>query len=177
MSTAIFLENPKTPANVGGVIRAASIFGADQVWWSGTRVVDGRNVAQTAPQAAKSKWRLPREERMKAYGIDWGVDDDALDRLVRDEGFTPVCVEIVQGAELLPTFEHPEVDVVYVFGPEDGGVSKGNRTFCHRFVEIPGKHCLNLAASVNVVLYDRLAKMSFGPHDESWKLNDAALMA
>jgi hypothetical protein len=29
---------------------------------------------------------------------------------------------------------------------------------CHRFVVIPTHHCLNLAAAVNVVLYDRRLK-------------------
>jgi tRNA(Leu) C34 or U34 (ribose-2'-O)-methylase TrmL len=45
-----------------------------------------------------------------------------------------------------------------VFGPEDGHVPKGIRTACHRFVTIPSHGCLNLAAAVNVVLYDRMAK-------------------
>jgi tRNA(Leu) C34 or U34 (ribose-2'-O)-methylase TrmL len=156
---AIVLINPKTPANVGGCIRAASIFGVDQVWWTGTRVHDGRGVSQTTGTGmSRKKWRLPREERMKAYDIAWGVDENALDRLVKIEGFTPVCVELVEGAELLPQFEHPEENTVYVFGPEDGAVPKGIRHFCHRFVQIPGAHCLNLAAAVNVTLYDRMAK-------------------
>ena len=158
MSAAICLQNPKTPANVGGVIRAASIFDVEQVWWTGTRVGDGREVSRaTGTSVSRKKWRLPREERMKAYDVEWGVDDSALNRLVHVHEFTPVCVELVDGAELLPNFEHPE-HAVYVFGPEDSGVSKGWRTFCHRFVQIPGAHCLNLAAAVNVVLYDRLAK-------------------
>lgn len=156
---ALVLENPKTPFNVGGAIRAASIFGADQVWWTGERVEDGREVSRsTGTNLPKGKWRLPREERMKAYDVEWGVDAGALDRLVREDGFTPVCVEIVRGAIPLPMFEHPEGDTVYVFGPEDSGVSRGTRTFCHHFVQIPGEHCLNLAAAINVVLYDRLAK-------------------
>lgn len=94
---------------------------------------------------------------MKAYDITWGQDDNALDRLI-SEGFTPVCVEIVQGAVPLNLFEHPEGDTVYVFGPEDSGVSKGLRVLCHSFVVIPASGCLNLAAACNVVLYDRAAK-------------------
>lgn len=160
MSTAIFLENPKKPFNVGSAIRAASCYEAEQVWWSGERVTDDRVVHKTGTNMSKKKWRLPREERMKVYDIDWGVDDNALDRLVRVEGFTPVCVELVAGAELLPQFEHPEGDVVYVFGPEDGSVSKGTRAFCHRFVQIPTRYCINLGAAVYTVLYDRTAKES-----------------
>jgi tRNA(Leu) C34 or U34 (ribose-2'-O)-methylase TrmL len=170
MSAAIFLQNPKTPANVGGVIRAASIFGAEQVWWDGDRVHDNRNLSRTTGTGiSKRKWRLPREERMKAYNVAWGVDEGALHRLI-DEGFTPVCVELTPGAELLPAFEHPE-KAVYVFGPEDGGVSKGVRHACHRFVQIPGKHCLNLAAAVNIVLYTRFVRGMYG-----WSETDAQLV-
>lgn len=169
MSAAIFLENPKTPANVGGVIRAASIFNVDQVFWSGTRVHDDRGLRNKAgTEFAANKWRLPREERMKIYDIEWGVDDGALRRLI-DEGFTPVCVELVEGAQLLPAYSHPE-KAVYVFGPEDGGVSKGTRHACHDFVKIPGNHCLNLAAAANVVLYTRFVRGMYG-----WSEADAQL--
>jgi hypothetical protein len=105
---------------------------------------------------SKAKWRLPREERMRAYDTDWGINDDGLRDAIND-GLTPVCVEIVEGAESLVDFDHPE-HAVYVFGPEDGSVPKGVRHACHRFVVIPGAHCLNLAAAVNIVLYDRAAK-------------------
>jgi tRNA(Leu) C34 or U34 (ribose-2'-O)-methylase TrmL len=54
-------------------------------------------------------------------------------------------------------FEHPE-NALYVFGPEDGSLPKTVRLLCHRFVVIPTHHCLNLAAAVNVVLYDRRLK-------------------
>lgn len=155
---SLFLQNPKTPFNVGGAIRAASIFGAGQVWWSGDRVETDREVGRsTGTNFGKKKWKLPREERLEAYGVEWGRDDGALSRLI-GEGFTPVCVEIVRGAEPLHLFDHPEGDVLYVFGPEDSGVSKELKLFCEQFVQIPGAHCLNLAAAVNVVLYDRMAK-------------------
>jgi tRNA(Leu) C34 or U34 (ribose-2'-O)-methylase TrmL len=54
-------------------------------------------------------------------------------------------------------FEHP-ADATYVFGPEDGNVPKGALSVCHRFVSIPSHHCLNLAAAVYTVLYDRVVK-------------------
>jgi tRNA C32,U32 (ribose-2'-O)-methylase TrmJ len=52
---------------------------------------------------------------------------------------------------------HPE-NAVYVFGPEDGSIPPVFRRHCHRFVSIPSKHCLNLAAAVYIVLYDRNQK-------------------
>jgi tRNA(Leu) C34 or U34 (ribose-2'-O)-methylase TrmL len=96
---------------------------------------------------------------MRKYGdISWGRDEHGLDRLI-EQDYTPICVELVRGAQQLPAFTHPE-NAIYVFGPEDGDVPKGIRHICHNFVIIPGKGCLNLAAAVNVVLYDRAAKNS-----------------
>lgn len=68
-----------------------------------------------------------------------------------------MAVELLPAAQSLVDFEHPE-DALYVFGPEDGGLPKPIRLACHRFVFIPTHHCLNLAAAVNVVLYDRRLK-------------------
>jgi tRNA(Leu) C34 or U34 (ribose-2'-O)-methylase TrmL len=52
---------------------------------------------------------------------------------------------------------------LHVFGPEDGGVPKGIRNHCHRFVRIPlpdadERTPFNLAAAVNIVLWDRFLK-------------------
>ena len=94
---------------------------------------------------------------MKGYrSVEINQDDQPFDRF--DSGMvTPVAVELRPDAESLVTFEHPE-NALYVFGPEDGGVPKPIRLLCHRFVVIPTHHCLNLAAAVNVVLYDRRLK-------------------
>ena len=155
MNAWVHLLNPKTPHNVGGALRACSVYGAHTLTWTGQRVADAPMGAATT--IAARKWRPPREERMKAYrDVDWGVEEGGLDRAIT-AGFTPVCVEIVDEAESLVDFVHPAA-AVYVFGPEDGSVPKGVRTVCHRFVMMPTKTCLNLAAAVNVVLYDRMAK-------------------
>src|SRR5439155_9598099 len=67
---------------------------------------------------------------------------------------TPVAVELRESSEKLHHFEHPE-DAVYVFGPENGSVPRAMLGLCHRFVTIPSHHCLNLAAAINVIGYDR----------------------
>lgn len=101
--------------------------------------------------------RLPREERMKGFrDVEWKKESKPLDIL---KG-TPVCVEIHENSIPLTVFEHPK-DAVYVFGPEDGGVPQVIRQHCHWFVHIPAFHCLNLAAALNVVLYDRATKNGF----------------
>lgn len=107
--------------------------------------------------------RLPREERMKDYtGVDFARNDLALDMLMAS-GYTPVAVEITVRSEPLTTFVHPD-KAVYVFGPEDGTIPKDVKALCHYFVRIPTltRTPLNLAQSVNLVLYDRFTKSGLG---------------
>ena len=68
-----------------------------------------------------------------------------------------ICVDLVEGATPLPEFIHPE-NAFYIFGPEDGTISQGIIDAADDVVYIPTIGCMNLAATVNVVLYDRLAK-------------------
>ena len=135
---AVVLINPKSAHNVGKALRAASIFGAKSLVWTGTRV----DLSQYE--------RLPREERMKGYAsVEFRVDDRPFDLFPE--------TELLETAECLTTFSHPS-NPVYVFGPEDGSVPPVIRRHCHKFVYIPAYHCLNLSAAVDVVLYDRMAK-------------------
>lgn len=143
---AVILINPKFPHNVGTVQRACSCFGVEQLWWTGDRV---------SLDVEKGE-RLPREERMRGYKDVTLINfDRPFDQFPR--GVTPVAIEVRQNSEHLTTFVHPE-NPVYVFGPEDGSIPKVFLQHCHRFVIVPTKHCLNLAATVNIVLYDRMQK-------------------
>jgi tRNA(Leu) C34 or U34 (ribose-2'-O)-methylase TrmL len=144
ITPSIILCNPKYSANVGAIVRAASCFGAHQVWWTGNRV------------KLDDAQRLPREERMKGYAsVEMRQFDYPFDHFGRD--VTPVALELLPGSECLLDFVHPE-NAVYVFGPEDGSIPQVLRKHCHRFVSIPSKHCTNLAAAVYIVLYDRIIK-------------------
>ncbi len=145
-SPAIALVNPKFSRNVGEAVRAASCFGAKQVWFTGDRV-------SLDPEKGE---RLPREERMKGYR---DVELVHFERFFDQCGpeITPVAVELRPNAELLPQFEHPE-NAIYVFGPEDGSLGRLHLQHCHRFVSIPTRYCTNLAGAVYIVLYDRLMK-------------------
>lgn len=142
---AVVLINPKYPHNAGAVVRACSCYGIAQVWLTGNRV----SLTPTR------KFRLPREERMKGYAdVQLMQNDRPLDQFATS---TPVAVEVRENSESLIDFEHPP-DAVYVFGPEDGSLDRGILVRCHRFVRIPTRHCINLAAAVYTVLYDRELK-------------------
>jgi tRNA(Leu) C34 or U34 (ribose-2'-O)-methylase TrmL len=115
--------------------------------------------------------RLPREERMKGYKhVELIADDAALDRFERGS-VTPVAVELRPQSESLVEFVHPD-HALYVFGPEDGSLPKPILRLCHRFVVIPTHHCLNLAAAVNVVLYDRRLKRQRDGLEPAYPLAD-----
>jgi tRNA(Leu) C34 or U34 (ribose-2'-O)-methylase TrmL len=145
ITPAVFLHNPKYAHNVGAAVRACSCFGVEQLWWSGNRIDDDFELTN----------RLPREERMKGYkSVDMVRSERPFEHF---PNASIIGIELKEGAEPLHHFEHPE-EAVYVFGPEDGSLTKGVRVRCHRFVVIPSHHCLNLAAAINVVLYDRRAK-------------------
>jgi tRNA(Leu) C34 or U34 (ribose-2'-O)-methylase TrmL len=161
MSAAVALVNPKFPGNVGNVLRACSNYRAEGLCWSRERIAH--------PDDWPKGTRLPREERMKLYS-DVQItthERSKLFDLYTHKGFTPVAVEVRENAMPLPLFIHPQ-KAVYVFGPEDGGLDRGILTACHQFVVIPTTSCLNLAAAVNVVLYDRMAKSGVWstPHAE-----------
>lgn len=72
-----------------------------------------------------------------------------------------VCVEFAEGAKPLPEFSHP-ARALYIFGPEDGSVPQEIVSKADHVVYVPTIGCMNLAASVNVLLYDRQAKSDSG---------------
>ena len=72
-------------------------------------------------------------------------------------GAVPVAIDLIDGAQPLPGYTHPQ-SAFYVFGPEDGTLGPDVLAWCRDVVYVPTRHCMNLAATVNVVLYDRLTK-------------------
>jgi tRNA(Leu) C34 or U34 (ribose-2'-O)-methylase TrmL len=154
ITPAIMLVNPKFAHNVSMVVRLASCYGLEQVWYTGERVsLDLSN-----------RKRMPREERMKGYReVEIINYDRPLDHFSKD--VVPVAIEVRENSEPLHYFEHPE-NAVYVFGQEDGSIPKSVLHKCHKFVVIPVRHCMNLATAVSTVLYDRLFKQYLNGKDE-----------
>ncbi|WP_019529399.1 RNA methyltransferase [Dasania marina] len=137
----IGLQNPKSPENVGSVMRAAGCYGVNSVFYTGRRY-DVAKPFYTDTQNAYQKLPLI------------GVEDLAS---VVPLGCVPIAVELVAGAKPLPSYKHPP-RAFYIFGPEDGSLSKAVTDFCSETIYVPTDGCMNLAATVNVILYDRLAK-------------------
>ncbi len=52
---------------------------------------------------------------------------------------------------------HP-VRAFYIFGGEDATLGGRVLSWCRDVIYIPTAYCMNLAATVNVVLYDRMTK-------------------
>lgn len=138
---AVGLHHPKDPANIGGVLRAAHCYGVQMVALSGERMSAKQICAAT--NTSKAERHIP-------------VLRGDLKSLI-PYGAVPVAVDLVEGAVDLPTFVHPR-SAFYVFGPEDGTLGKAVLDWCPFKVMVPTAYCMNLAATVNVVLYDRLAK-------------------
>ncbi|MCF6280855.1 MAG: RNA methyltransferase [Candidatus Polarisedimenticolaceae bacterium] len=138
---AIGLVNPKTPMNVGAVMRAAGCYQVDAVFYTGQRFdraakfcTDTKEVGQQITLTGVATLLGPWPKKTAV-----------------------VCVELVEGATPLPQFRHPE-SAIYIFGPEDGTIDQSLIDKADAVVYIPTIGCMNLAATVNVLLYDRLAK-------------------
>lgn len=137
----IGLHNPKSPVNVGSVMRAAGCYGVNSVFYTGKRY-----------------------DLAKPFNTDTQKSYEALPLIAVDDlkciiplGCVPVAVELIKGAKPLPAYKHPP-RAFYIFGPEDGSLRKNITSYCSDTIYIPTTGCMNLAATVNVVLYDRLAK-------------------
>ncbi|MDO6428253.1 RNA methyltransferase [Thalassotalea sp. 1_MG-2023] len=143
----IGLVNPKGPSNVGTIMRAAGCFNANEVLYTGTRYARAAQYeVKTNTDTHKSRNKIPFTQ------VDCLISK-------KSENMEVVCVELCLGATSLTEFSHPD-RALYIFGPEDGSISQSLIDQADHVVYIPTKDCLNLAATANVVLYDRLAKSS-----------------
>lgn len=136
--SCIGLNNPKYDVNVASALRASGVYGCSMIAVSGKRYK--RNNADT----------------MKTYRKTPLIQVSDL-RQVIPYDCVPVAVEIIEGAIPLPNYKHPE-RAFYIFGAEDATLGKKVLSYCRDIIYIPTNGCMNLAATVNVVLYDRMAK-------------------
>jgi tRNA(Leu) C34 or U34 (ribose-2'-O)-methylase TrmL len=136
------LDNPKTSINVGSVLRAAGVFGCHMV------AVSGRRYRRAPTDTMKQYRHLPLLQVTDLHDV---IPYDCV----------PVAVELTERATPLTGYRHPD-RAFYVFGAEDATLGQRVLSWCRDIVYIPTNGCLNLAACVNVVLYDRLCKANSG---------------
>lgn len=143
-TVSIGLINPKSATNVASILRAAGCYGVSSVFYTGQRFgyaqrfnADTQNMRSVIP----------------TIGVD-----DLME--VKPKGAKTVVIELVEGAIPLPRLVHPE-NAFYIFGPEDGSVTQDIVQQADQVVYIPTFNSMNLAATANVVLYDRLAKSDY----------------
>lgn len=151
---SIGLINPKSPNNVSSVMRSAGNFGVDHVYYTGKRY----------PRALMRNPDIPDMRRQVGQTIPLFEVSDLLDAAPEDMSL--VCVELVENAIALPEYQHPQ-NAFYIFGPEDGSLSQDVIDRSDAVVYVPTTGCMNLAATVNVLLYDRLIKTFQGIEDNS----------
>lgn len=135
---AIGLHNPKTPANVGGVLRAAHCYGAALV------VIQGSRYHRVGTDVHAAYRHIPV---LGPVNLRESIPFDCV----------PVAVDLVDGATPLHEYQHPE-RAFYVFGAEDATLGAATLGWCRDVIYVPTAGCMNLAACVNVILYDRMAK-------------------
>lgn len=140
---AIGLNHPKIEANVGGVLRAAHCYGAAMV------AIAGQRYKKMATDTLCTYRHIPLVI----------TDKHIMD--LCPFACVPVAVEFIDTATPLPKFKHPR-SAFYIFGAEDQTLGKDVLSRCKEIVYVPTAYCMNLAATVNVLLYDRMCKTTQG---------------
>ena len=135
---AIGLQSPKNMYNIGGVLRAAQCFGASMV------------------AITNRKYRKAGTDVIKAYKHIPLLQVNSLKDII-PYGFVPIGIEIIDNAKCITDYKHP-INAFYLFGPEDSSLGKETLSYCKDIIKLPSNHCLNLAACVNCVLFDRVTK-------------------
>ena len=139
--SAIGLYAPCKAVNIGSVLRAAMCYDVAMVAVEGARY--HRQSSDTTP--AYRHIPLVHGELTAMVPFDC----------------VPVVVELRDDARSIVDYQHPE-RAFYVFGPEDGDVPNRIAEKCRDRIYVPTRFCMNLAATANVILYDRLAKRLHG---------------
>lgn len=149
---AIGLHNPKNPINVGHVLRAAGCYNAAMVAIAGIR--PQRYMRAKIPTDTQKAYRhLPV---MRGEHIQDLIPYDCV----------PVAVDLIEGATPLQNFVHPE-RAFYIFGAEDATLGEQVVSMCKHTIYVPTTQCMNLSATVNVILYDRLLKQGANNANEA----------
>lgn len=141
----IGIYHPKHEANVGGLWRSASLYGAAFIFTIGERY------QKQATDTSRTPFHTPL--------FHFESIDDLITHLPHAAPL--IGVELDERAQMLPGFWHPE-RAVYLLGAEDRGLPPEVLDRCHKVVQIPslGEASMNVASAGTVLLYDRHVKRS-----------------
>lgn len=134
----IGVENGKTRANIGTLLRSAHGLGAAFVFTAGERY------KHQSSDTVKTWRHIPF----------WSFDD--VGDFLLPQGCKLIGVELIDGVVSLPDFKHPQ-RAVYLLGAEDTGLSVKALSLCHAVIQIPAPS-LNVAVAGSIVMYDRIVK-------------------
>lgn len=136
----IGVECAKVSANVGILMRSAQCFGAAFVFVIGARYR-----------------RLPTDTMCVERHVPLYEYESIQEMKARQpQQASLIGIEIVDGAETLTSFDHPQ-RAVYLLGAEDRGLSEAALAELDTVVSIPSGN-LNVAVAGSIVMYDRLLR-------------------
>ena len=138
--SSIGLYNPKDHHNIGSVLRACVNFNVSML-----AVEGGRYNKQAGTNTLQGHHEMPFLNNV----------DNLHDVIPYD--CVPVAIDLVEGATNIVEYKHPD-RAFYIFGPEDGTLGRKVTDYCRDVVYVPTVSCMNLAATVHVVMYDRMLK-------------------
>lgn len=138
--SSIAVDGPKEVKNLGGILRAAGNYRSKLVVLGNSRI---------NPKHSADTMKIYRH--MPLIRVD-----DVLDAI--PFGAVPVAVDLIDGAIPLPEYTHPK-RAYYIFGAEDRTLGARITDRCKDVIYVPTNRCMNLAAAVTVVLYDRMVKV------------------
>lgn len=133
----------KNSVNIGTLWRSASNLSAAFIFTVGKRY------RQQSSDTTKAFKHIPLLEYQTVEDLKAGLPRDCL----------LIGVEQAASAVPLPLFAHPE-RAAYLLGAEDFGLPESVIEKCHRLIEIPSEHCLNVSTAGSIVMYDRNTKGS-----------------
>jgi tRNA G18 (ribose-2'-O)-methylase SpoU len=137
----IGMFEPKYEENLGGLFRSAHFLGANFIFTIGARY------EYQHADTSRAERHIPYYAYKDIY--------DFKDHLPED--IKLIAVDIVDEAEQLETFIHPE-RAIYILGGEDRTLRDNVLRHCDAIVKFTSKHSLNVAVAGAIVMYDRHLK-------------------
>lgn len=137
----IGIFNGKTIENIGTLWRSANLMGASFIYTIGKRYKKQASDTMATHRHIPLYHYDTFEEFYKSIPYDCRL----------------VGIELDQKSEPIKTFSHFE-RCIYLLGAEDSGLSNEALSKCHKLIQLPGEHSMNVAVAGSIVMFDRINK-------------------